>query len=194
MRDLIYYVAATLDGFIAHEDGSFDGFPWDDAFGADLFATFPETIPVHLRGDATRADNRWFDAVLMGRKTYEVGLREGVTNPYPTLDQYVFSRTLRQSPDPQVNLVSDDAIGVVKALKAQPGKAIWLCGGAVLAGTLLDAGLIDRLIVKLNPAVFGAGVPLFAGGVEPTALAMTDHTIYPSGHAVLHYRVERRQG
>ena len=48
MRELIYYVAATLDGFIAHEDGSFDGFPWDDAFVADLFARFPETLPTCL--------------------------------------------------------------------------------------------------------------------------------------------------
>src|SRR5690606_32914308 len=100
MRELIYYVASTLDGFIAHEDGSFEGFPWDDAYGADLFASFPETIPAHLReGQSTRAGNKYFDAVLMGRKTYEVGLQEGITSPYPTLEQYVFSRTMKESPD-----------------------------------------------------------------------------------------------
>ncbi len=84
MRELVYYIASTLDGFIAHVDGSFDGFPWDDEYGTDLFASFPETIPAHLQGaKGAPDDNKWFDTVLMGRKTYEVGLREGITNPYP---------------------------------------------------------------------------------------------------------------
>ena len=43
MRDLIYYVASTLDGLIAHHDGSFDDWPWDDVYGADLAETFPDT-------------------------------------------------------------------------------------------------------------------------------------------------------
>ena len=42
MRDLVYYIATTLDGFIAREDGSFADFPWDDEFGADLLSAFPE--------------------------------------------------------------------------------------------------------------------------------------------------------
>lgn len=192
MRELIYYVATTLDGFIAHEDGSFDGFPWDDAYGSDLFASFPETIPAHLRGEGgTRADNKRFDAVLMGRKTYEVGLQDGVTNPYPTLDQYVFSRTTKESPDEHVTLVSENAVDVVNALKQESGKAIWLCGGANLATTLFAADLIDRLIVKLNPVLFGAGIPLFAGNIKQTTLELTDSKIYRSGHVLLHYRVKR---
>jgi len=45
MRQVFYYVASTLDGFIAHEDGSHDGFPWDDEYGSDLLTSFPETFP-----------------------------------------------------------------------------------------------------------------------------------------------------
>ena len=192
MRDLIYYVAATLDGYIAHPDGSFDGFPWDEDFGRAIFTAFPETMPVPMRqGDATRADNKWFDAVLMGRKTYEVGLNAGITSPYPMLDQYVFSRTMAQSPDAAVELIADDAIGLVNALKQQPGKAIWLCGGAQLASTLGGAGLIDKVIVKLNPVLFGDGIPLFAGGIETTALTLTNTERFASGHLILHYDVTR---
>jgi dihydrofolate reductase len=192
VRDLVYYVASTLDGFIAEEDGSFHRFPWDDDFGAELLATFPETFPAHLRGaGSTPAENRWFDAVLMGRNTYEVGLREGITSPYPTLKQYVFSRTMGRSPDPEVTLISTDSIAAVRALKQEPGRAIWLCGGAQLAATLFGAGLVDRLIVKLNPVVFGTGIPLFGEGIEPTALTLTDSNTYPSGHLVLHYAVKR---
>ena len=190
MRELIYFVASTLDGFIANENGSLDGFPSDDEYLAELFESFPETFPAHLRGsDVTRADNKLFDVVLMGRKTFEIALQEGITNPYPTLDQYVFSRTMTARPDPQVELVPADAIDVVKTLKKKAGQAIWLCGGADLATTLFAADLIDRLIVKLNPVVFGSGIPLFSGDIEKTALELTDCKIFASGHALLNYRM-----
>ena len=192
MRKLIYYVASTLDGFIAHEDGSYDGFPWDDEYGADLLWSFPETFPMHLRGDANApADNKWFDVVLMGRKTYEVGLQVGVTSPYPTLDQYLFSRTMTASPDEQVKLVAENALEAVAALKQDTGKLIWLCGGVDLAAELLSADLIDELIVKLNSVLFGSGIPLFGGSIEPAALELTDSTIYHSGHVLLYYTVKR---
>ncbi|MEG4202061.1 hypothetical protein [Microcoleus sp. Pol12A5] len=100
MRKLKYYVACTVDGFIAREDGSFDCFPMEGEHFTDLFDSFPETIPAHLQEAlGIPAENKQFDAVLMGRKTYEVGLDVGVTNPYPSLKQYVFSRTMEASPD-----------------------------------------------------------------------------------------------
>jgi len=192
MRDLIYYVAATLDGFIAHHDGSFDGWPWDDAYGADLFETFPETVPAHVRTpESVALGNKWFDVVLMGRKTYEVGLKEGLTSPYPTMQQYVFSRSMQQSPDADVTLVSGNTVDVVRELKQGTGKAIWLCGGADLAGTLFAADLIDQMIVKLYPVLFGTGVPMFASVEKQATLELTHHKSYPSGHVVLHYRLKR---
>ena len=189
MRQLIYYIATTIDGFIAHQDGSFDGFSWDESFMKVLFTEFPETLPAHFRGPATREENRWFDAVLMGRKTYEVGLKDGFTNPYPTLDQYVFSRTMSESPDPAVTLVKEHPSRFVEQLKKEEGKAIWLCGGADLAGVLLGAGLIDQVIVKLNPVVFGTGIPLFTSEKRITPLELTLSTSYESGHMILHYKV-----
>jgi dihydrofolate reductase len=192
MRELVYYVAVTLDGFIAHPDGSFDKFPWDADYGADLAEEFPETLPTHLRSAEHRSlENRWFDAVLMGRNTYEVGLKEGIANPYPTLRQYVFSRSYNESPDPQVTIVSSDAVEVVRTLKQEDGKGIWLCGGSALATTLLTAGLIDRLILKLNPVLFGSGIPLFAPVITQVLTELTDHRRYPSGHMVLHYNLKR---
>jgi dihydrofolate reductase len=156
-----------------------------------MSVNFPETVPAHLRSAEHRGlENRWFDTVLMGRNTYEVGLKEGISSPYPTLRQYVFSRSYSKSPDPQVTLVSGDAVETVRALKQEDGKAIWLCGGAALASTLLTAGLINRLILKLNPVVFGSGIPLFAPVVTQALTELTDHKRYPSGHMVLHYRLK----
>ena len=136
-RKLTYYVACTVDRFIAREDGSFDCFPMEGEHFADLFELFPETIPGHLRDIlGVKGQNQRFDAVLMGRKTYEVGLNVGVTNPYPSLKQYVVSRSMKSSPDENVELVSGDVISFVQELKKESGRDIWLCGGAELASTL----------------------------------------------------------
>lgn len=96
MRELKYFVACTVDGFIAAEDGSIDAFVDDRDYFAELFESFPETCPGHLREALeVRGPNKHFDAVLMGRNTYEPGLEVGVSNPYPTLKQYVFSTTMQ---------------------------------------------------------------------------------------------------
>lgn len=190
MRDLVYYVATTLDGYIARADGSFAEFPWDDEYGAHLMDHLPETFPPRFRRD--EGPNRRFDAVVMGRRTYEVGLQEGVTSPYPTLDQYVFSRTLRESPDPSVKLLSTSPVDHVRALKSREGRSIWLCGGSVLAGELFAAGLVDELILKVNPIVFGDGIPLFGRELTMGALALEASQTFNSGHILQTYRVLNR--
>ena len=188
MRHLIYYIAASLDGFIAREDGSFSEFPWDEEFGRHLLDTFPETFPTHLRqGPVDRSSNREFDAVVMGRNTYEVGLRAGLTSPYSTLDQFVVSRTLEVSPDPAVEVISTDPVKRISSLKQSTGGSIWLCGGGHLASTLVGGGLIDRLIVKLNPIVLGSGIPLFRDPIDQPQLVLTDSRAFPSGHVWLEY-------
>ncbi len=190
MRRLTYYVACTVDGFIAREDGSLDFFPAEGEHLADLFDAFPETVPTHLR-EALGVDgpNKRFDVVLMGRKTYEVGLDLGITSPYGTLKQYLVSRSMTESPDPDVELVREGVVDLVRELKKESGKDIWLCGGGQLAATLV--GEIDELIIKLNPVILGSGTPLFAGAVEPTAVELTDRKIYDNGFMRLHYRLKR---
>jgi dihydrofolate reductase len=137
MRKLTYFVACTVDGFIARENGSLDFFPTTGEHLSYIVAEYPETIPGHLR-DAlgVRSGNARFDTVLMGRHTYEVGLAIGVTSPYAHLRQYVLSSTMAASPSPDVLLVSRDALNLVRELKREGGLDIWLCGGARLAGFL----------------------------------------------------------
>jgi dihydrofolate reductase len=190
MRKLIYYVAVTADGFIAAADGSFDSFVQEGEPMADLIRDFPETFPAPARTQlGLTGPNKLFDTVLMGRATYELGARVGLTSPYPQLEQVVFSRTLSKSPDPAVTLVSSDAVGRVRALKQQPGGAIWLCGGGQLAAELF--GEIDELILKLNPLVLGAGIPLFARGLPATKLEPLGRKLYDSGYQRLHYALRR---
>jgi len=188
MRKLVYYIAITADGFIAAEDGSFDAFLMEGPQVPDLLADFPETLPTHVR-EAIKltAPNRRFDTVLMGRATYEVGSKHGVTNPYGHLEQYLFSTTLGKSPDPAVELVSSDPAAFVHELKRRQGRDIWLCGGGQLAAAL--AGEIDELVLKLNPVVIGTGIKLFGAAIPPTKLKLTEQRIYDNGYMRLHYAV-----
>jgi len=189
VRELKYYVACTVDRFISREDGSFDFFLSEGEHLTDLIQSFPETIPAHLRGMlGVTASNKWFDAVLMGRKTYDVGLEAGVTNPYPQMNQYLFSRSLKESPDENVKLVTGDAVSFVKELKKQPGKDIWLCGGGELASVLFPE--INELILKVNPILLGSGIPLFSGNINLTYLDLADSKIYGNGFMLLRYRMK----
>lgn len=190
MRELKYLVACTVDGFIAAEDGSAGAFIEDPDYFADLFEMFPETCPGHLREALqVRGENKHFDVVLMGRNTYEVGSKVGISSPYPTLKQYVFSTTMDENPDENVELVSKDAAEFVRGLKEETGKDIWLCGGSKLAATLLGEGLIDEVILKSNPVLLGAGIPLFSGTFNPVDLKPTSRKTYENGIQMLHYRV-----
>lgn len=189
MRKLKYYVACTVDKFIAGKDDSFDFFLTEGEHVADLLQNFPETIPIHFRDKlGITAENQNFDVVLMGRRTYEIGLKEGITNPYPQMKQYLFSRSLRESPDQAVELVSTDPIALVRQLKQQPGKDIWLCGGGNLATVLFSE--IDEMILKVHPILLGSGISLFAGVIQPTSLELIDHKIYNNGFMLLRYRVK----
>jgi dihydrofolate reductase len=175
MRKLKYHVAITLDGFIAHSDRTVDGFVGEGEHATDYL-------------NALKTD---YDVVLMGRRTYEFGFQYGVTNPYPWLKQYVLSRSMGKSPDENVELVADQILDFVRQLKTTTGKDIYLCGGAELATTLFDEGLIDEIIVKLNPVVFGNGLPLFSGAIKQTALELIASKVYANSVVLLHYRVLR---
>jgi dihydrofolate reductase len=190
MRKLTYYVACTVDGFIAREDGSFDFFLPDGEHFAYLLSEFPETVPSHLRDKlGVRGANRNFDTVLMGRRTYEVGSVHGITSPYPQMRQVVISRSLTARPDPAVDLVREDAVGAVRRLKEEDGLDIWLCGGADLAAALYEE--IDELMLKVNPISLGAGLPLFGREVGPTRLDLIDTKAFNNGFVMNRYRMLR---
>jgi dihydrofolate reductase len=185
MRKLVYFVATTIDGYIAAPDGSWEFFGAPDASVAFMAEQYPETLPTHLRAAlGVDVPNRVFDTVVMGRHTYEPALRAGITSPYAHLNQIVFSRTLESAEG--VQIVADEPLAVVEKLKQQPGQDIWLAGGGNLAGQLLPA--VDELVIKLNPVIAGAGIPLAAAGFHPHRFIPAGSTALADGVLVLHYR------
>ncbi|CAN7416260.1 dihydrofolate reductase family protein [Knoellia sp. LjRoot47] len=167
MRRLVYYVATTLDGFIAGPDGgdpsASDFFPITPDVIEYIVTHYPETLPGPAR-DAMGIDGEGthFDTVIEGRASYDLGLAAGLDDAYPHLRHLVVSTTLAGRDDLPVEVVAGDPIERVRELKAEDGgKDIWLVGGGTLAHALLPE--VDRLVLKVNPSVIGAGTPLFAG-------------------------------
>ena len=169
MRRVRYQVAASLDGFIAGTGGEFDWIPPDEDIDfSDLFAQF--------------------DTLVMGRRTFEIMPEETPIEG----EIIVFSRTLRPEDHPGVTITSEPPADVVRRLRAQPGKDIWLFGGGELFRSLLEAGEVDTVEVAVVPVLLGAGVPLLPGVDRRRRLALERHRVFPkSGIALLEYRVER---
>jgi dihydrofolate reductase len=130
-----------------------------------------------------------FDTAVMGRKTYEVLTAQGGHGAMPGLDVVVFSRTIPAAEYPGVRIVNGEPHETVAALKAKPGRDIWLFGGGSLFRSLLDAGLVDTVEVAVVPVLLGAGVPLLPPGAA-TKLVLADHVVLPaSGIVALAYSV-----
>ena len=169
-RRVRYQVAVSLDGFIAGPNGEYDWIVMDPAI--DFAALFKE-----------------FDTAVMGRKTYEVLTAQGGHGALPGLEVVVFSRTLRPATHPGVRILNDDPRDVVAALKAKPGRDIWLYGGGGFFRSLLDAGLVDTVEVAVVPVLLGSGVPLLPPGAA-TKLTLADQkTLSASGIVALSYSI-----
>ena len=158
----------SLDGFIAGPKGEYDWLVMDPSI------------------DFGKLHNE-FDTAIMGRATYEAITAQGGQGAMPGLDVVVFSRTLPPAVHKGVRIVNEDAPSSVAALKATPGRDIWLFGGGKLFRSLLDAGLVDTVEVAVMPVLIGQGIPLLPPGAS-TTLVLADHRTLPaSGIVVLMY-------
>jgi dihydrofolate reductase len=146
MRRIKMFIASSLDGFIAREDGSIDWLFTDDDYG---YQEFYESV----------------DAVIMGRKTFEKGLElGGGINPTKDKKNYVFSRNQQSlggmEKDDEVEFVGKDVRKFVEQLVDSSGKDIWLVGGSEIISILLKADLVHDIILSIHPKILGKGIPL----------------------------------
>ncbi|MGW7566621.1 dihydrofolate reductase family protein [Streptomyces tendae] len=194
MRKLTYFIACSIDGFIGGPDGDATFMvPFvDEEFFEFLKSEYPETLPTHGRRPLGIDDlpNKRFDTIVQGRASYDLALKEGVTSPYAHLREYVASRTLTESPDPNVEIISTDLVGRVRELKAEDSAFdIYLCGGAAVAGELVDE--VDELVIKSYPVVLGTGMPMFASGFAVSEFVTDAVRTFGNGVVVRTYHRKR---
>ena len=171
----MYYVATSVDGYIARADHSIDGFVGEGA-----------AVDQYL------ADLKDFDTVIMGRRTYEFGYNYGLQPgqpPYPHMKHYIFSRSLAfENPHPNVHVCPNN-LDLVKKLKSGNGTDIYLCGGGDFAGWLLDHGLIDIVKIKLNPLLLGDGIRLFGNSKKDVKMELINSSAFEKGLHIITYKL-----
>lgn len=185
MRNLVYYVAVSIDGYIADPEGGFDAFLADGDHSSAVFGDYADALPTHAHlALGIEPPRTRFDTVVMGWNTLIPALENDIASPYPHLHQVVASRGSREV-DPAITL-TDDPLSTVRALKQEDGLDIWLCGGGELAGALVSE--IDHLVLKRHALVFGAGVSLFGDApYAPREFLPTSARSFGSGVVIEEY-------
>ena len=175
-----YYVAASIDGYIADRSGSLDWlFQFNDV---------PGLLTDHYR--SFLAD---VGAIAMGAETYRFMLGQDMDEwPYPDQRTWVFThRELPVVPGADIVLTADD-VGAVHArmVEAAAGRNVWLVGGGDLVAQFADRGLLDEIWLGVAPVVLGGGVPVLPARL-PGVLALTDITRFGDAFVELRYTVPR---
>jgi len=168
VRKIKLFIAASLDGYIAREDGSIDWLPQSGNSGYDEFY---KTV----------------DTVIMGRKTYAQVLTFG-KYPYQDKKSYVFTRHVDSKKDENVEFVFETE-KFVKELVSSSGKDIWLVGGAEIVSYFLNHSFVDEIILSVVPVVLGKGIPLFKNIKKDTQLELIKTVEYDK-LVELHYKVD----
>jgi dihydrofolate reductase len=176
MRRVRYGGAISLDGYIAGPNGEADWILMDPDL--DFAAMFAQ-----------------YDTLLIGRKTFTAMLAGGwESSSMPEMEVYVFSTTLKQEDYPDLTIVNEGAVELVRGLRETPGKDIALFGGAALFRSLHEAGLVDTVEVSLNPVMLGAGISLMPPPYGPVQLRLTRHRVLPTtGTVSLEYDIVSRR-
>lgn len=171
------YIAASVDGYVASPDG-----------GVEWLETFEDTYDDGVAGGSYDAFFDSVDALVMGSTTYEQVLGFGEW-PYGDRPTYVTSSRDLPTPRDSVTVYDGDVAALVAEELAPEYGHVWLVGGAALARSFLERGLVDELRLSLVPILLGDGVQLFGADGTDTALHLLDETAYRDGIVELRYAV-----
>lgn len=164
-RKVVLFLAVSLDGYLADTAG---GVGW--LRGQNPHAETPDVYAAFIRD---------VDTVLMGWNTYHqiVTALSPAEWPYAGLSCYVF--THRQPPErPEVLFTCQSPADILRELRQQPGKHIWICGGADLAQQCIREDLIDEYYLSVIPTILGGGIRLFGDIPEEIPLKLVRTQTY----------------
>lgn len=173
-----YYVAASLDGYIADADGRLDWlFQFDDAEGVkEHYERFMSEV----------------GALVMGARTYDFLLAQGGAWPYAGLPTWVFTHRDRPvPPGADVRFTAGD-VGAAHArmVEAARGRNVWMMGGGELAAQFLARGVLDELHLGIAPVFLGAGAPLLPSSVR-TSVVLAGVKAFGKGFVELRYELRK---
>lgn len=174
MPQVILYIAASLDGYIAKPDGNIDWLTsWPNPLGLD-----------YGYNDLLKR----IGSIVMGRKTYDEVLGFGIEWPYAEFDTYVISTNANhQLSTTRTQVVNSDIEGLIAQLKDHSEKDIWLVGGGQLVTTFMNHNLIDKMILTLVPIVLGDGIQLFPNHPKETQWKLANVETFDTGLVSLTY-------
>jgi Dihydrofolate reductase len=148
MKKTHLFIAMSLDGYIADDKGGVD---WVQGQGND-----------HENIDTYSEFIKNIDTILMGWNTYyqivtELSIGEWIYNDMIT---YVITHR-KKNPSKQIRFTNMNPVDLIKSLREENGKDIWICGGAHLVQQLINDDLIDYYYITIIPTLLGSGVRLF---------------------------------
>ena len=174
------YIATSLDGFIARNDGGLDWLTQANATvpdGQDLgFHAFMDSV----------------DALIMGRKTYEQVLSFGEW-PYGRKPVVVLSRNSVSFPQGVPDTVthsSEPLRDLLKRLSDEGVEQVYVDGGATIQG-FLSEDLVDEITVTVIPVILGGGIPLFGSYENDISLTHVRTTAYDFGFVQTTYAIKK---
>jgi dihydrofolate reductase len=170
MRKLVFYMAVSLDGYIARRDGSIDWLPAPKPKQDYGYAKFLERI----------------DELILGRKTYEQLLTFG-TWPYGERRCHVLSRRWAGHRDVHAEFTDLGPAALLRRLRKRPGRDIWLVGGGESAHACFAAGVVDEIVLTVIPVLLGEGLPVFLPRPTGAQLRLRGTRVFPDGLVQLHY-------
>jgi dihydrofolate reductase len=188
MRKLVAGMKISLDGKLEGPEGMAD---WVEAWSEDYGLT-PRIGACLLGGGMYPGYERYWSGIQA-----EPEKPAWITGTPPTpaelewaafikrTPHYVLSTTFNTSLWPDTRILRS-AVDVAD-LKREPGKDIYLVGGARTTAGLIDAGLVDELHLLVYPLVAGAGTALFANTKKRTALELREATTLPDRRVRLAY-------
>jgi dihydrofolate reductase len=169
MRNVVYGVGISLDGYIARPDGAVDFLFMPDDFS---MGEFMQSV----------------DVAIMGRKTYDDSLKMGATYG-PGMATFIYSRSLPPGARPDSTVVvSTPPDELLRGIREEPGKDIWLMGGGETARSFLEADMVDEIYLGVVPVLIGTGLPAFPGGFPERKFELTVCKSYSRGLVELRYR------
>lgn len=170
-RKVILYIATSLDGYIAREDGDIGWLSMVEAPGEDYgYGEFIKTV----------------DTVIMGRKTYDKVLSFGIEFPHKNKECYVITRQHRP-PEGNIIFYNGDMGELIKTLKGKEGKDIFIDGGAQVVNELMKLDLIDEYVISVIPIFLGSGIRLFEDNRPQMSLKFKDSRHFSSGLVQVSY-------